>query len=154
MSTCISAWARKVWSLSMASETSPPSISMPMSGGEAIIRAVKANGIDTVFGIPAAHNIATVTLVFNNNAYGNVCRDQLNTFDGRLAGADLLNPDFVKLADSFGVEAHRVATPDQLRPLLGAALDAGRPVLLEVSVPTGSETNPWQYIHMKDAPIE
>ena len=102
----------------------------------------------------AAHNVATVTVVFNNNAYGNVRRDQLNGFQGRLAGADLVNPDFVKLADSFGVLAHRVATPVQLRSVLAAALDSNRPVLIEVTTPTGSETNPWEYIHMKQTPKE
>src|SRR5438270_784494 len=40
-----------------------------------------------------------VTLVFNNNSYGNVRRDQRQRFDGRVVAADLVNPDFVKLAE-------------------------------------------------------
>ena len=48
-------------------------------------------------------NIGVVTLVFNNNAYGNVRRDQRERFDGRVVASDLVNPDFVKLAESFGV---------------------------------------------------
>jgi acetolactate synthase-1/2/3 large subunit len=48
-------------------------------------------------------NIAVVTLVFNNNAYGNVRRDQRERFDGRVVASDLVNPDFVKLAESFGI---------------------------------------------------
>ena len=47
--------------------------------------------------------IGVVTLVFNNNAYGNVRRDQRERFDGRVVASDLVNPDFVKLAESFGV---------------------------------------------------
>ena len=50
-------------------------------------------------------NIGVVTLVFNNNAYGNVRRDQRERFDGRVVASDLVNPDFVKLAESFGVAA-------------------------------------------------
>ena len=50
-------------------------------------------------------NIGVVTLVFNNNAYGNVRRDQRERFDGRVVASDLVNPDFVKLAKSFGVAA-------------------------------------------------
>eukprot|EP01035_Chromulina_nebulosa_P067810 gene67810-92906_t len=61
-------------------------------------------------------NIGVVTLVFNNNAYGNVRRDQLTVFDGRVTAADLVNPDFVKLAESFGVAAARVTSPDHFRP--------------------------------------
>ena len=48
-------------------------------------------------------NIGVVVLVFNNNSYGNVRRDQRERFDGRIVASDLVNPDFVKLAESFGV---------------------------------------------------
>ena len=60
--------------------------------------------------------IGVVTLVFNNNAYGNVRRDQRERFDGRVVASDLVNPDFVKLAESFGVGAARVTSPDHFRP--------------------------------------
>ena len=64
------------------------------------------------------HRIGLVTCVFNNNAYGNVRRDQLNNYHGHLIGAELTNPDFVKLCESFGVAAYRVYTPDQFGPAL------------------------------------
>jgi acetolactate synthase-1/2/3 large subunit len=67
--------------------------------------------------------IGVVTLVFNNNAYGNVRRDQRERFDGRVVASDLVNPDFVKLAESFGVGAARVASPETFRPALEKALE-------------------------------
>jgi acetolactate synthase I/II/III large subunit len=91
--------------------------------------------------------LAVVTLVFNNEAYGNVRRDQLQTFDGRVTAADLVNPDFVKLAQSFGVEGQRVATPEAFKPALERALAAGTPQLIEIVVPRDSETSPWRFIH-------
>ena len=97
----------------------------------------------------AAHGIGVVTILFNNHAYGNVRRDQMNGFGGRLSGADLQNPDFMKLADGFNVHARRVATPEQLRPVLAAAIDADRPCLIEVDTPTGSEASPWEFIQMR-----
>ena len=97
----------------------------------------------------AAHRIGVVTILFNNHAYGNVRRDQLNGFEGRLSGAELRNPDFVKLAESFGVDAHRLTTPAELRLVLAAALDADRPCLIEVETPTGSEASPWEFIQMR-----
>jgi acetolactate synthase I/II/III large subunit len=100
----------------------------------------------------ASHNIGAVTIVFNNNSYANVRRDQLAGFEGRLAGADLRNPDFMKLADSFGVTGRRVATPDALRQQLGAAIEADEPCLIEVETPTGAEANPWEFIHMAKRP--
>jgi acetolactate synthase-1/2/3 large subunit len=92
-------------------------------------------------------NIAVVTLVFNNNAYGNVRRDQRERFDGRVVAADLVNPDFVKLAESFGVAAARVTSPDHFKAALEKALAHGGPYLLSIEVPRDSEVSPWVFIH-------
>jgi acetolactate synthase I/II/III large subunit len=92
-------------------------------------------------------NIAVVTLVFNNNAYGNVRRDQIERFDGRVVASDLVNPDFVKLAESFGVAAARVTAPEGFRAALEKALAHGGPYLIDIEVPTGSEASPWPFIH-------
>jgi acetolactate synthase-1/2/3 large subunit len=92
-------------------------------------------------------NIGVVTLVFNNNAYGNVRRDQRTRFEGRVVAADLLNPDFVKLAESFGVAASRVTSPDHFRPALEKALAHGGPYLVVIEVPRDSEATPWTFIH-------
>lgn len=93
------------------------------------------------------YKLNLVTIVFNNNAYGNVYRDQQESFGGRLLGSELTNPDFVKFAESFGVEAHRVNSPAQLRPVLEKAFAAQKPVLIEVVVPRGSDTSPWTFLH-------
>ena len=93
------------------------------------------------------YNIGVVTLVFNNNAYGNVRRDQRMRFDGRVVASDLVNPDFVKLAESFGVAASRVTSPDHFRPALEKALAHGGPYLVAIEVPKDSETTPWTFIH-------
>jgi acetolactate synthase I/II/III large subunit len=92
-------------------------------------------------------NIGVVTLVFNNNSYGNVRRDQRERFDGRVVASDLVNPDFVKLAESFGVGAARVTSPEAFRPALEKALAHGGPYLIDVEVPKDSETTPWTFIH-------
>jgi acetolactate synthase-1/2/3 large subunit len=92
-------------------------------------------------------NIGVVTLVFNNNAYGNVRRDQRERFDGRVVAADLVNPDFVKLAESFGVGAARVTSPEAFRPALEKALADGGPYLIAIEVPRDSEVSPWAFIH-------
>ena len=93
------------------------------------------------------YNIGVVTLVFNNNAYGNVRRDQRERFEGRVVASDLVNPDFVKLAESFGVGAARVTSPDQFRPALERALADGGPYVIAIEVPTDSEVSPWAFIH-------
>ncbi len=91
----------------------------------------------------AQYGIGLVTLVFNNGAFGNVKRDQQTIYDGRVIGSELTNPDFVALAESFGVDGHRVAGPETLEPVLAAALAADRPALIEVMVEPDSEPAPW-----------
>jgi acetolactate synthase I/II/III large subunit len=95
------------------------------------------------------YGINLVTVIFNNESYGNVRRDQQQQFAGRLIGADLVNPDFVRLAESFGVTARGVTSPGDLQPALEAALAAGAPRVIEVRIPRGSEASPWEFLHPK-----
>ncbi len=93
------------------------------------------------------HRINVVAIVFNNNAFGNVRRDQQQNYQGRYIGADLTNPDFLRLGESFGLASFRATTPNELRRVLAEALALDVPCLIEVPVETGSETSPWPFIH-------
>jgi acetolactate synthase-1/2/3 large subunit len=103
-------------------------------------------GYPTALGVKAAHP-GRVALVFNNGAFGNVRRDQRTNFQGRILGADLQNPDFLKLAEAYGVEACRVASPEALRPALETAIARDVPALIEVEIAPDSEASPWPFIH-------
>jgi acetolactate synthase-1/2/3 large subunit len=100
----------------------------------------------------AQYGIALVTIVFNNRSYGNVLRDQQVQFGGRAIGARLDNPDFVRLAESFGVRAQRIATPAELQRTLEHELASAQPSLIEVAIEPGTETSPWPLIHMRTRP--
>ncbi|MCH8848919.1 MAG: thiamine pyrophosphate-binding protein [Chloroflexi bacterium] len=80
------------------------------------------------------HNINAVVVVFNDNAYGNVLRDQMVRFNGRVIGAELHNPDFVRLAEAYGVRGVRADGPDALELALREALAIEAPTLIEVPV--------------------
>ena len=80
------------------------------------------------------HRINAVVVVFNDNAYGNVMRDQVNRFQGRTIGAGLHNPDFVKLAEAYGANGVRATTPDELESSLRSAISHDGPTLIEVPV--------------------
>ena len=90
-----------------------------------------------------AHGLRAVAVVFNDSAFGNVKRMQLGQF-GRTLGADLQNPDFVKLAQAFHVDATRVSTPDALCGALREAIAAKRPALIEV--PVSPMPSPWHLL--------
>lgn len=79
------------------------------------------------------YGINAVVIVFNDNAYGNVLRDQVNRFEGRVYGSALHNPDFVKLAEAYGARGVR-AEIDQLDTALSEALSIEAPTLIEVPV--------------------
>jgi acetolactate synthase-1/2/3 large subunit len=91
----------------------------------------------------AKHNIPVVCLVFTDDAYGNVRRIQQDNYEGRVVASDLANPDFVKLAASFGLRAERAKTPKALRKSMSEALKANEPSLIEI--PVGVFPDPWRY---------
>lgn len=80
------------------------------------------------------YGIAAVVIVFNDNAFGNVLRDQRDRFDGRVYGSELYNPDFLKLAAAYGVRGERVADPAGLQEALTRAVSSAAPALIEVPV--------------------
>lgn len=80
------------------------------------------------------HQINAVVVVFNDNAYGNVLRDQVNRFDGRSIGAELHNPDFLKLADAYGARGVRAEGAEELETAVKNALETDAPSLIEVPV--------------------
>lgn len=92
------------------------------------------------------HGINVVAVVFNNGAFGNVLRDQQQRYDGRIIGSELVNPDFVKLADSFGMAGLRVNTPAGLQQALEKALASDAPALIEVQVERQNEISPWEFL--------
>src|SRR4030095_9805218 len=54
--------------------------------------------------------INVVAVVFNDNAYGNVARDLDEHWGGKF-GAELHNPDFVRLAEAYGAVGRRAEEP-------------------------------------------
>ncbi|MDP1752085.1 MAG: thiamine pyrophosphate-binding protein [Reyranella sp.] len=94
----------------------------------------------------ARHNLAVVVVVFDNGAFGNVKRIQQQHYGNRLIASDLHNPDFGKLADSFGIASFKATDPRQLEEVLHKAFALNVPAL--VWVPHGDVPSPWDMIMM------
>jgi acetolactate synthase I/II/III large subunit len=92
------------------------------------------------------YGINLVTILFNNESYGNVLRDQRRLFEGRESGSALSNPDFQTYAKAFGVRSWRVTDAGGLRSALTEALDANAPTLIEVMTDISKESSPWEFI--------
>ena len=80
------------------------------------------------------HGIPLVTIVFNNGQYGNVQQMQRQLYGNRIIASDLVNPDFVKMAEAFGAAASRARTGPELKRSIRTALDSGRPAVIDVPV--------------------
>ena len=85
----------------------------------------------------AQYGIHPIVLMFNDNAWGVLKKYQQDRFSGRVMATDLVNPDFVKLFDSYGFEGTKVASVAELTGALESALAAGRTQLIEAQIPDG-----------------
>jgi acetolactate synthase-1/2/3 large subunit len=93
------------------------------------------------------HRIPLTAIVFADGAFGNVRRIQKDNFGNRLIASDLVNPDFVRFAESFEAAGERAKTPEALREALRRALKRrDQPTLIEV--PVGPLPSPWPYLHL------
>ena len=96
----------------------------------------------------AKYNIGAIFLIANNGAY-HILKGRVLALDGkakefhRFVGMDLTEPDldFIKLAESMGVGAARVHSPDELEARLAEAARGDKPYLIDAIVkpaPLGS----------------
>lgn len=92
------------------------------------------------------HKLAVVVVVFDNGGFGNVKRIQQERYGNRLIASDLQNPDFCRLADSFGVASFKALDARQLEDSLRKAFALDQPAL--VWVPHGDVPSPWDLIMM------
>ena len=83
------------------------------------------------FATAVMYNLPVVTLVMNDNQYTSIERGQLRRF-GKRIGVELVNPDFVQFAESFGAVGLRVEDPNDFKPMFEKALAMDKTVLLEV----------------------
>ncbi len=95
----------------------------------------------------AKHQIGAIAIVFNDSAFGNVRRIQQVSFDGRTIASDLDNPDYVKLAEAFGVTGRRATSPEALQSAVRESIKADEPTLIEV--PVEQMPDPWKSLSFR-----
>jgi len=76
-----------------------------------------------------------VCVVVHNDAYGNMKRDQIRHYAGRVIGTELNVPDLCTLGTAFGAHVERVDQPSQLADAIGSALASRKTALLDVVCP-------------------
>ncbi len=80
------------------------------------------------------YGVKIVVIIANDDCYGAPKEFQRRKGGGRFIGVDLVNPDFVKLAEAFGVRGVRINGLSDLGTALKDALNADKATVIEVPV--------------------
>jgi acetolactate synthase-1/2/3 large subunit len=83
-----------------------------------------------------------IVVVFNDSALDLIRSAQLRTNHPPF-GTEFTNPDFMQIANAYGLDAHRVASEAECATALETAIAAGRPCLVEALIdPVSYPTTP------------
>lgn len=79
------------------------------------------------------YKVPVKVVILNNGFLGMVRQWQELFFDRRYAETHLENgnPDFVAVANGYGIQAFRITTPEEVRPTLQKAMDIDGPVIID-----------------------
>ncbi|MCI1208819.1 MAG: biosynthetic-type acetolactate synthase large subunit [Treponema sp.] len=80
-------------------------------------------------------NLPIIIIVINNGTLGMV-RQWQNLFYGKRYSQTTLDfgPDFVKLAEAYGIQGYRAVNETEFRKAFDAALDAGKPAVIDAHI--------------------
>jgi acetolactate synthase-1/2/3 large subunit len=78
------------------------------------------------------HHANLVIIVVNNGMFGTIRAHQERRFPGRAHGTDLVNPDFVAMAEAIGFAAFRVRETIEISATFDHALKHDGPALVEL----------------------
>jgi acetolactate synthase-1/2/3 large subunit len=92
------------------------------------------------------YRLPVTLVVFNDGYYGNVRAIQKREFGAEVA-VELANPDFLLLAQAFGVPAVKVDSPAALGAAVRESLNEAGPVLIEVKA--GEMPSPWPLLRLQ-----
>ncbi|MEM7270035.1 MAG: thiamine pyrophosphate-dependent enzyme, partial [Pseudomonadota bacterium] len=132
----------------------PAALGVKLANPEKKVVAVAGDGGFLFTGqelaVAAQQGVNVVGVVFDNAGYMNVKMIQDRRFGARNIAVDLHNPDFVALAEAYGIAAEKAETPEQLEDALTRHLAADHPALIHV--PIGEV--PWIWDLIKRPPTQ
>ncbi len=85
-------------------------------------------------GMCAQWNVGVKIVLLDNNYLGMVRQWQQLFFDSRYSSVELQNPDFIKIAEGFGVTGRKITEPKDLKKAVKEMLEFDGPYLLHVQV--------------------
>ena len=81
------------------------------------------------------YGLPIIIIIFNNGALGNVRQWQTLFYEKRYSATTLdFAPDFVKLADAYGIAGFRAASEAEFKKAFDAALASGKPAVIDAVI--------------------
>ncbi|MEM7242090.1 MAG: thiamine pyrophosphate-dependent enzyme [Pseudomonadota bacterium] len=78
------------------------------------------------------NQLSPIIFVHNNGSYGTIRMHQENTFKGRVSGTDLMNPNFEKIADAYGLNYERLETTQDFEAIFQRATASKAGTIIEM----------------------
>lgn len=125
----------------------PSAIGAQMGNPDKLVVSINGDGgmqmCAQELAICAINNIPVKVVIINNQVLGMVRQWQEIIYDNRYSHIDLEgSPDFVKLAEAYGVKGLRARTKEEARRAWQEALDTPGPVVIDFVVPKGENVFP------------
>ncbi|TXK85248.1 biosynthetic-type acetolactate synthase large subunit [Paenibacillus sp. N3.4] len=125
----------------------PSAIGAQMGNPDKLVVSINGDGgvqmCAQELAICAINNIPVKIVIINNQVLGMVRQWQEIIYDNRYSHIDLAgSPDFVKLAEAYGVKGLRATTKEEARKAWQEALDTPGPVVIDFVVPKGENVFP------------
>ena len=79
-------------------------------------------------------NIPAIAVVFNNEQWGAEKKNQVDFYQDRFIGTNLINPSFAEISRTMGTEGISVTKPEEIGDALNTLVQSGKPGVLEIAV--------------------
>ena len=80
------------------------------------------------------YGLNVITIIANNGMYGTIRMHQEKHYPNRVAGTELVNPDFAAYARAFGAHGETVEHTADFKPAFERALASNKPAIIECRV--------------------
>ncbi len=116
----------------------PAAIGAKIARPEAVVVPVVGDGgfqyTMAELGCAIQEQLALPIVIFNDSTYSAVKEAQAESRGGRYIGVDLVNPDYVALANAYGIPGVRVEEPDALEREIKLASTRNTPTIIDVPI--------------------
>lgn len=116
----------------------PAAIGAKMAAPERTVVSFNGDGCFQIFGQELAtavqYHAPVIFIVVNNGMLGTIRMHQERTYPNRVIATDLVNPNFVTLAQAYGIHAERILRTEDFAPAFERAQALGKSALLELVV--------------------